>query len=113
MQAALDTVLSRASPEARQRFEELSASPLLVPATEPLAEWNTESWVDDLDRARRYADRQSFALASRLVERWLGCADRTALDQNGLYLKGRTLTLLGDLQRDQGELTGPGSARAA
>ncbi|GAB3815804.1 hypothetical protein [Kribbella italica] len=112
MQAALDTVLAQADAEARARFETLRTSDG-QPRPRPLTRWDNESWVDDLDRARLYADRQNFGLASRLVERWLGRAAQTELDQAGLYLQARSLVLLGNLQRDQGELTGPGSARSA
>ena len=115
MQAALDTVLAQASPEARARFDKLATitSPGTVAPPPPLTRWDNESWIDDLDRARLYADRQNFVLASRLIERWLGRTDQTKLDENSLYLQGRSLVLLGNLQRDQGELVGPGSARSA
>lgn len=113
MQAALDTVLARAAPDALMRFEKLLADPAPICARRPTARWDYESWVDDLDRARLYADRQNFALASRLVERWLGRVASADLDEKGHYLSARSLVLLGDIQRDQGELTGPGSARSA
>ena len=113
MQAALDTVLAQASPEARTRFEALQTNKSPDGARpQPLTRWDNESWIDDLDRARLYADRQNFVLASRLIERWLGRADQTELDETSLYLQGRSLVLLGNLQRDQGELVGPGSARS-
>ncbi len=114
MQAALDTVLAQAGLEARARFDALRTSRSLGRSEpQPLTRWDNESWIDDLDRARLYADRQNFVLASRLIERWLGRADHTELDESSLYLQGRSLVLLGNLQRDQGELVGPGSAKSA
>jgi tetratricopeptide (TPR) repeat protein len=114
MQAAFDTVLANADSQARARFDELQTSTRPGRSKpQPLTRWDNESWIDDLDRARLYADRQNFALASRLVERWLGRAAQVDLDESSLYLQGRSLVLLGNLQRDQGELVGPGSARSA
>ncbi|HEY3562655.1 MAG TPA: helix-turn-helix domain-containing protein [Kribbella sp.] len=114
MQAALDTVLSNASPVARARFAEtLESKRTAVSAAPALVRWDNEAWTDDLDRARSYAARQNFVLATRLIERWLGRADGTRLDERGVYLRGRSLVLLGDVQRDQGHLGGPGSASAA
>ncbi|MDQ0941544.1 tetratricopeptide (TPR) repeat protein [Streptomyces sp. V1I1] len=45
------------------------------------------------------------------MNRWLGRHDPHRLDCKGLYLYGRSLVLLGDLQRDQGAVLGPLSAR--
>jgi uncharacterized SAM-binding protein YcdF (DUF218 family)/DNA-binding transcriptional regulator YiaG len=69
-----------------------------------------ESWADDLDRVVIYLSRQDFSLASRLLDNWLTRTDPRELDERGLYLRARSLTLYGDMKRDQGSLTGPLSA---
>jgi hypothetical protein len=55
--------------------------------------------------------RQNFPFATTLLNRWLGRLDPHQLDRKGLYLYGRSLVLLGDVQRDQGAILGPLSAR--
>lgn len=115
MQAVLDTTLSRADTEARMRFEML----LMDEHTTPLArryrsgprEWDYETWADDLGRAAACLDRQDFTFAASLVDRWLRRFDPHGLDSHGLYLHARSLVVLGDLQRDQGAVQGPLSAR--
>lgn len=113
MQAALDTVLSNANPAAQARFADTLRAGRGAACGPAAVRWDNESWTDDLDRARSYADRQNFVLATRLIERWLGRADGARLNEQGVYLRGRSLVLLGDVQRDQGHLSGPGSARSA
>jgi tetratricopeptide (TPR) repeat protein len=115
MQAVLDTTLAQADPDAKLRFELL----LMEGGQAPLArhyrsgprEWDYETWIDDLGRAAACLARQDFKFAASLVDRWLRRFAPQALDQQGLYLHARSLVLLGDLQRDQGAIQGPLSAR--
>lgn len=74
-------------------------------------EWDYETWSDDLGRAAACAAQQDFTFAVNLVDRWLRRFDPHSLDNHGLYLHARSLVILGDLQRDRGEITGPTSAR--
>jgi len=114
MQAALDTVLARATAEEQARFEELSASSSAIqPGRDARRSWSRDDWIDDLDRARLSASQQNFTLASILAARWLARTDSSRLDGEDLHLRGRTLMLLGDVARDQGRLSGPGSAVSA
>jgi tetratricopeptide (TPR) repeat protein len=114
-QAILDTALGQADADAKLRFELL----LSEGATEPLAhhyrsgprEWDYETWTDDLGRAAACLARQDFKFAASLIDRWLRRFDPHHLDAHGMYLHARSLVLLGDLQRDQGEIIGPLSAR--
>lgn len=115
MQAVLDTTLSKADADAKLRFELL----LMEDGNAPLAqhyrsgprEWDYETWTDDLGRAAACLTRQDFKFAASLVDRWLRRFDPQSLDSHGLYLHARSLVLLGDLQRDQGAIQGPLSAR--
>lgn len=115
MQAVLDTMLAKADADAKLRFELL----LMEDGQAPLArhyrsgprEWDYETWTDDLGRAAVCLTRQDFKFAASLVDRWLRRFDPHDLDQHGLYLHARSLVLLGDLQRDQGAIQGPLSAR--
>ncbi|MEV6007436.1 hypothetical protein AB0M29_11565 [Streptomyces sp. NPDC051976] len=117
-QAILDTALARASTDAHARFERnlsearRSATPpqLRTPTGCP-REWEYESWADDLDRTVIALSHQDFAMAKTLLRRWLDRFVPGELNDRGLYLLARSTTLLGDLQRDQGELQGPLSAR--
>ncbi|MGP3959578.1 ElyC/SanA/YdcF family protein [Nonomuraea sp. 3N208] len=116
-QAILDTALSRADSAAHLRFETLllelgqgADQGLRVTRVGPRA-WDYETWTDDLDRAVVALSRQNFSYAADLLNRWLTLYDPHALDDKGLYLFARSTTLLGDLQRDQGAVTGPLSAR--
>jgi hypothetical protein len=110
----LDTALTRADADAKLRFE-LS----LIADGSPLGhgyyrngprEWDYETWSDDLGRAAACLVRQEFTFAASLVDRRLRRFDPHGLDSHGLYLHARSLVLLGDLQRDRGELQGPLSA---
>ena len=69
-----------------------------------------ESWADDLDRAVVALSRQDFTFAHGLLNRWLSRCHTSELDDEGLYLFGRSTALLGDLRRDQGVVHGPLSA---
>ncbi|MGP3923897.1 helix-turn-helix domain-containing protein [Streptomyces sp. 8N616] len=110
-QAILDTALARADTLARGRFEAL-----LSGSTDGRAGGNSvraadyETWTEDIDRAIVSLSRQNFSFASNLLNRWLGRHDPRVLDDKGLYLYGRSLVLLGDVQRDQGATFGPLSA---
>lgn len=114
-QAILDTALSRADADAKLRFELL----LMQDGNMPLKgyyqsaprEWDYETWTDDLGRAAASLARQDFKFAASLVDRWLRRFDPHSLDNHGLYLHARSLVVLGDLQRDQGEIHGALSAR--
>lgn len=72
--------------------------------------WDFETWADDLDRAVIALSRQDFTTSTTLTGRWLARFPAGRLDARGLYLHARTLTLLGDVHRDQGRLQGPQSA---
>ncbi|MCO5969607.1 helix-turn-helix domain-containing protein [Actinoallomurus soli] len=114
-QAILDTALSRADAAAQQRFQLLLAETGTVVGTP--AGWASarlrdhEAWADDIERAVVYLSRQNFPAASALINRWLLQIPADRLDARGLYLHARSLVLAGDVQRDQGMLVGPGSAR--
>jgi tetratricopeptide (TPR) repeat protein len=115
MQAVLDTTLGQADHDARLRFEQLlseltDALGLKRHHDGPRA-WEYETWVDDLDRALVSLSRQEFDFAAGLLDRWLARFDLPDLDARGAYLYGRTLTLQGDVQQDQGQITGPASAQ--
>jgi len=105
-QAILDTALARADTAAHARFETL-----LFPERKGGRPADYETWTEDIERAVVCISRQDFPFASTLLNRWLGRHDPHNLDDKGLYLYGRSLVLLGDLQRDQGAILGPLSAR--
>ncbi|MET8763034.1 hypothetical protein [Lentzea sp. NPDC004782] len=115
MQAILDTALSTADAGTKQRFELLlrqdGDAPSLDYYRSAPREWDYETWTDDLGRAAACLARQDFKFAASLVDRWLRRFDPRTLDNHGLYLHARSLVLLGDLQRDQGDIQGPLSAR--
>lgn len=106
-QAILDTALVRADGQARTRFERLVFGDSQT--AERAADY--ETWTEDIDRAIVCLSRQNFTFASSLLNRWLGSHHPRGLDPKGQYLYGRSLVLLGDLQRDQGAILGPLSAR--
>jgi transcriptional regulator with XRE-family HTH domain len=115
-QALLDTALDRAGTAAQERFILLlngnAASAVRSPAVP--ASWDYESWTDDLDRAIIALSHQDFAATARLLEHWLSRFPAGGLlDDRGLYLHARSLVLLGDSRRDQGQLRGPRSAAGA
>ncbi|WP_405733293.1 hypothetical protein OG885_19765 [Streptomyces sp. NBC_00028] len=105
-QAILDTALARADSAAHARFEAL-----LFPERKSARPADYETWTEDIERAVICVSRQNFPFASALLNRWLGRHDPHDLDDKGLYLYGRSLVLLGDVQRDQGAILGPLSAR--
>jgi hypothetical protein len=112
-QALLDAALALADADTRKRFELLlAAGPARagVLADPSPREWDYETWSDDLSRAAICGARQDFMFGTSLVDRWLRRFSPDALDAAGLYLRGRSLALLGDLQRDQGLIRGPLSA---
>ncbi|EDY43088.1 conserved hypothetical protein [Streptomyces sp. SPB074] len=117
-QAILDTALGRADAAVHLRFETLlsemagsvATAGRRVTPSGPRA-WEYESWADDLDRVVVALSRQDFAFADSLLTRWLGRFTAHELDEKGLYLFGRSSTLLGDLKRDQGVVLGPLSAQ--
>ncbi|MFF4693405.1 helix-turn-helix domain-containing protein [Streptomyces sp. NPDC001307] len=104
-QAILDTALARADAAAQARFEAL-----LFPERKSTRAADYETWTEDIERAVVCISRQNFPFASTLLNRWLTGHDPHALDDKGIYLYGRSLVLLGDLQRDQGAILGPLSA---
>ncbi|PWW55362.1 helix-turn-helix domain-containing protein [Actinokineospora spheciospongiae] len=114
-QAILDTALSRADSDARVRFELLlmqdGSTPLKGYYRSAPREWDYETWMDDLGRAAACLARQDFKFAASLVDRWLRRFDPHSLDSHGLYLHARSLVLLGDSQRDRGDIHGAFSAR--
>ncbi|WP_237047967.1 hypothetical protein [Lentzea guizhouensis] len=115
MQSILDTALSTADAEAKQRFELLLRQDGEVPAREYYRsgprQWDYETWIDDLGRAAACLARQDFGFAASLIDRWLHRFNPQELDLQGRYLHARSLVLLGDLQRDRGDTRGPLSAR--
>lgn len=115
MQAILDTTLAQANADAKLRFELLRMEDGNAPLSQHYRsgprEWDYETWTDDLGRAAACLARQDFKFAASLVDRWLRRFDPQGLDSHGLYLHARSLVLLGDLQRDQGAIQGPLSAR--
>ena len=114
-QALLDTALDRAATAAQERFILLlngsTATAVRSPAVP--ACWDYESWTDDLDRAVVALSHQDFAATARLLEHWLSRFPAGGLDDRGLYLHARSLALIGDSRRDQGQLRGPRSATQA
>ncbi|MET9225341.1 hypothetical protein [Lentzea sp. NPDC003310] len=114
MQSILDTALSAADAEAKQRFELLLRQDGEAPVRDYYRsgprEWDYETWTDDLGRAAACLARQDFAFAGSLVDRWLRRFSPLELDGPGLHLHARSLVLLGDLQRDRGDVRGPLSA---
>lgn len=109
-QAILDTALSRADPEARRRFHLLVQQPDDDSPAPPVADYDYEAWDDDLDRTLACLGRQEFPLARTLLDRWLRRYHPNSNDTRGMYLYGRSLRLLGDVQQDQGVINGPASA---
>lgn len=109
-QAILDTALSRADPEARRRFHLLVQQPDDGSPAPPVANYDYEAWDDDLDRTLACLGRQEFPLARTLLDRWLRRYHPNSNDTRGMYLYGRSLRLLGDVQQDQGVIHGPASA---
>lgn len=105
-QAILDTALARSDGTAQARFEQLlDASPgRQSTGTPSLTIADHETWTEDLERIVVCLDRQDFAFAATLLERWLGPVQPRDLDDRGLYLYGRSLVLSGDLRRLQGTL---------
>ncbi|APU15197.1 helix-turn-helix domain-containing protein [Actinoalloteichus fjordicus] len=114
-QAILDTALGQADSDAKLRFELLlredGGPPVQAYYQSGPREWDYETWTDDLGRAAACLARQDFAFAANLVDRWLRRFDPHGLDHHGLYLHARSLVLLGDIRRDQGDVRGPLSAR--
>ena len=116
-QAILDTMLRRADAAEQLRFESLldtlrprDQSVSSVPtARQPL---DYEAWAEDLDRTIVALSWQNFSFARELLHRWLDGLDPHGLDKQGLYLYGRSLTLLGDYHCDQGALRGEVSAES-
>ncbi len=107
-QSILDTALAAADAEAKQRFELLLRQDGETPVRDYYRsgprEWDYETWADDLGRATACLARQDFKFAGSLVDRWLRRFTPLELDNHGLYLHARSLVLLGDLQRDQGDI---------
>ncbi|UNM14995.1 hypothetical protein J4032_29170 [Streptomyces formicae] len=104
-QAILDTALARADATAQARFDQLLAQGRLgrrPSGAKSLTIADHETWTEDLERIVVCLDRQDFAFATTLLERWLGHVQPHDLDHRGLYLYGRSLVLSGDLRRLQG-----------
>jgi transcriptional regulator with XRE-family HTH domain len=119
MQAILDTALAAADPAAQLRFHTQLAtlagrrSDLDETPRRDLGTGDAETWADDLERATIHLTRQNFTHAGALLQRWLTRTSLHQLDASGRYLYARSLTVLGDLRRDEGRLLGPLSARNA
>lgn len=114
-QALLDAALARADPQVHTRFEQLLAEPIRRPPgydhRAGPSRCDYETWADDLHRASSRLAQQDFPFAASLIHRWTRRCDPHRLDASGLYLYGRSLILLGDLQQDQGVIQGPRSAQ--
>jgi len=115
-EAILDTALARADAATHLRFEALlfevggpGRARRITAAGRRV--WDYETWTDDLDRVVVALSRQNFTSAANLLGRWLTRHAPLELDDRGLYLFARSTALLGDLQRDQGAVTGPVSAQ--
>lgn len=106
-QAILDTALARADSTAQSRFEVLYKN--VAQNARPGVDY--ETWTDDIERAVVCLSRQDFTFAASLLNRWLCPHEPAGLADKGRYLYGRSLAMLGDLQRDQGVIVGPLSAR--
>jgi hypothetical protein len=117
-QAILDTTLAWAEPEVHLRFEAIVAelrrasAAGYAPVPRQSANLDFEAWAEDLDRAVVAISWQNFRHAGELLNRWLAPLEPDQLDDRGLYLYGRSLTLLGDYHCDQGALLGPRSAES-
>lgn len=109
-QQILDTFLTRADQHVRQRYHDLTAQEVPMGPSEAVGGWDLEAWVDDLDRVVACLARQEFTAAGALLGRWPTSNVPPGADPAMLYLCGRGLMLVGDLRRDQGMLSGPGSA---
>ena len=110
-QEVLDVALARCDDDTRARFAVALAARTggpLVPV--PSGDLDHEGWVDDIERAATALGGQNFAFAAALLQRWTAGPDPHRLDERGLYLYARSTTLLGDLRRDQGLVSGPLSA---
>lgn len=109
-QAILDTALEQADSAAQDRFALLlNDTAAIRPPPAPVAQ-DCDDWADDLDRVVIALSRQDFTGVARLLDGWLSGDPPRTLDGRGLYLRARSLTLLGDARRDQGQLRGPRSA---
>lgn len=95
-QAILDTALARADAAVHARFEAV-----LFPERKSVRPADYETWTEDIERAVVCVSRQDFPFAATLLNRWLASRDAHGLDDKGLYLYGRSLVLLGDVQRDR------------
>jgi transcriptional regulator with XRE-family HTH domain len=111
-QAILDTALGRADADTQTRFEQsLGREPAVTARLSRLPAEDYETWADDLERTIVNLSHQNFRAAAGLLNRWLTRCQPTSLDTRGLHLYARSLVLLADLRRDQGLLSGDGSAR--
>lgn len=108
-QAILDTALEQAGPAVHVRFQTLLGRDVEHPARAH-RRTDHEAWAEDIERAAIEHSRQSFATATDLLNHWLSDHNPNELDDQALYLYGRTLTLIGAVQVDQGTLLGPHSA---
>ncbi|MBS2531606.1 hypothetical protein KGQ20_02345 [Catenulispora sp. NF23] len=116
-QAILDAVLAKAPPDVRLLFDTIVSELRRAEAetdqpARRAADLDYEAWAEDLDRAIIALSWQNFTSAGELLDRWLAPLDPAELDDRGLYLYGRSLTLLGDFHCDQGALLGPQSAES-
>jgi transcriptional regulator with XRE-family HTH domain len=113
-QAILDTALNRADSAVQVRFElllrESDGTPVSAVSLGSPRTWDYETWAEDLERAVVNLSQQNFHVAGSLLNRWLTRFELGSLDSKGLYLHGRSLVLLADLQRDQGAVAGTTSA---
>lgn len=90
--------------------EELAGAGRAEPTGGPAGRIDQENWADDLQRSAEHLDRQHFDRATALVARWLVLLPEDGLSDDEMYLRSRSLTLLGGALRDQGKLAGPESA---
>ncbi|MDR7277750.1 hypothetical protein [Catenuloplanes atrovinosus] len=103
----LDVALARCDDDTRARFALALAARTAAPqVSTPSGDLDHESWVDDIERAAAALAGQSFAFASALLQRWTAVTDPHRLGERGHYLYARSTTLLGDLRRDQGMISG-------
>ena len=112
MQSVLDSILDEADEDVRVRFRQnlwgSAESEVQVRYHDGGVDY--EWWSDDLDRCLVFLSRQEFSSAKAVIDRWMWKFTPDSNNAKGMYLYGRSLRLLGDIQQDQGIVDGSESA---